>query len=165
MSSPFTGENLWASFFCAELAALTYYDIREGILPDRITIPGTIAGLVFALLEFGPVSLDDSVAGMLVGGVGFWLLHNFWPDKLGFGDVKMAAMIGAAFGITHLHEVIIIATATGLLATFYANYVLRLKQIPFGAFLTLGVAWTEFGFREVFGPYLGVGSLWTKLGL
>ncbi|MFI3270748.1 MAG: A24 family peptidase [Pseudomonadota bacterium] len=155
------GEHIWISIFFAELVALTYYDIRYGILPDDWTIPGTIAGLTFALFEIGPVSLEGSVAGMLVGGVGFWLLHAFWPDKMGFGDVKMAAMLGAAFGIQHLHEIILIATVTGVVVT----YMLRRKLVPFGPFLALGAAWTEFGFRDLYGPYLGVGTLCAKLGM
>ena len=64
------GATLHAVVACAMLAALvaiTMIDLERHIIPDVISLPGTLAG-VLANLATGRVSWKESVVGVVVGG-------------------------------------------------------------------------------------------------
>jgi len=100
------------------LVAGSFIDIERRIIPDEITLPGTVlgclAGLLFPHLHdagdpvlklvYGPLPLPAwglaaSVFGALVGG-GFIYLSGvlgriiFRKEAMGMGDVKLMAMVG-----------------------------------------------------------------------
>jgi len=122
-----------------------FIDLEIFILPDILTLPGFFVGLGAAHL-----ALDATVPDSLVGaaaGVGlFWLSRLAYrkarsADGLGFGDVKLMAMIGALTGIKDLPLAILIAAA-GTLAAFFLfrkpGQSTRDMRLPFGPFLCLG---------------------------
>src|SRR4030095_1946297 len=100
------------------------------ILPDRITLPGIVIGFACSLfLPPGPVM---SLAGILVGGGILWGIAELWfrlrkIDAMGFGDVKMLAMVGAVLGLPLVVLTFMISTMIGgvvaviLVATHRAN--------------------------------------------
>jgi leader peptidase (prepilin peptidase)/N-methyltransferase len=149
--------------FAAILIALLFTDLETLILPDEFTIGGFFAGLAFAF--FAPVreqifplitllfgwlpgphasALGESlVGGLLPAGLlwfGGWLFEKMrHKEGLGFGDVKMLAMIGAFLGITGtLYTIILGSLAGSVLGLAFikltgkdpASY-----QLPFGSFL------------------------------
>ena len=89
--------------FCLALIALTAIDLEHRLLPDAITIPGTILGLLLSLV-LPHLSFPEAAAGALVGAALFYGVGRFyekWAGRrgLGGGDVKMMAMIGAFLGV------------------------------------------------------------------
>jgi leader peptidase (prepilin peptidase)/N-methyltransferase len=130
-------------FACA-MIVLSVIDIEHRILPDVITLPGIVAGFVFSL--FMPPGWFDSLIGLLVGGGSLWLMGELYfrirgEEGMGFGDVKMLAMIGAFLGWK-------LMLLTLLLASFIGSVVgvgmIALKHgdmkyaLPFGTFLAAG---------------------------
>ena len=91
-----------AAALLAALFAITMIDLERQIIPDVISLPGILAG-VLANLATGRVSWLESVVGIVVGGgvflaiavVGSWLAGQ---DAMGGGDIKLAAMLGAFLG-------------------------------------------------------------------
>lgn len=92
----------------ASLIAITFIDIRHRIIPNEISILGTIIGLVLSVLlsyqgSEWPVTLKDSVIGSIAGGGSLLLVGSLYSlitgrEGIGLGDVKLTAMFGAFFG-------------------------------------------------------------------
>src|ERR1700759_1270058 len=81
------------------LTALTVYDLRQGRLPNALTLPGAVAVMLVAVLTGrGPGAL----VGALALTVPYLAVHLLAPAAMGAGDVKLAIGVGAlagAFGI------------------------------------------------------------------
>lgn len=124
------------------LITLACIDFEHLILPNSITLPFTILGLV--LNCFGTFqSLHNAFLGAILG-YGFLLLiyysYKIWSTKegLGFGDIKMLAMIGAWLGWEILPIVILFASISGSMwgfALILQNRANRNTPLPFGCFL------------------------------
>ena len=127
---------------CA-LIVLFAIDLEHQILPDRITLPGIAVGLICSLfLPPGPVM---SLAGIVAGGGILWAIAELWyrlrkVDAMGFGDVKMLAMVGAVLGLRLVLLTFVLSTMIGgvvavvLVATRRANMA---TAVPFGTMLAV----------------------------
>jgi leader peptidase (prepilin peptidase) / N-methyltransferase len=130
--------------FVAALIVLAIIDLHHRILPNRITLTGLVAGLVFSL--FLPPGWFSALAGAIVGGGVLWLVGEAYfrlrgMEGMGMGDVKMLAMIGAFLGwkavLVTLAFASIAGAVTGLVLV--ATHASGLKYaLPFGTFLAAG---------------------------
>ena len=129
--------------FSLLLLGLIYTDAETKLLPDKLTLTGLALGVAFSLLipvndlasQFLPgmvnlpvsgdiserlMSLTDSLLGAVVGasfiyGAGAIYLHWRKAEGMGFGDVKLMAMVGAFLGIKLTVFTIFAASLTGSL--------------------------------------------------
>lgn len=127
--------------FASALIVLFAIDLEHQILPDRITLPGIVLGFASSLLlPPGPI---QSLAGLVVGGGLLWGIAEVWyrlrkVEAMGFGDVKMLAMIGAVLGVRLVILTFILSSMLGgvvgaiLLATRRADLA---TKVPFGTML------------------------------
>jgi len=129
-------------FACA-MIVLFAIDLEHHLLPDRITLPGIVAGLLFSLvLPPGPLS---SVIGILIGGGSLWLIAEAYyrysgEEGMGGGDVKMLAMIGAFLGWKLTLVTLILSSIAGAvtgLAVILARKGDMKYALPYGTFLAL----------------------------
>ncbi len=120
----FTLATLKYCVFSFLLLGLIFTDAETKLLPDAMTLPGFAVGLLFSLFvpvndlltRFAPewlhltepnwrwLSLADSLLGAVVGagfmyGVGAAYLIVRRVEGMGFGDVKLMALIGAFLGL------------------------------------------------------------------
>lgn len=127
------------------MVAVAFIDYDHMIIPDELSIGGTVAGILLALLP-GGVSPIDAIIGALVGGAGLWLVR--WVhmkisgiEGMGLGDVKLACAIGAFLGWFALPVVLFLSSMLGLLVGGTAILVRKKNArtpMPFGTFLALG---------------------------
>lgn len=157
------GTTLIALKYCllsAICITLIFSDLEERILPDEFTLGGAIVGLVlawFVPMQGGLafffirnsarpqiVSLVEAVLGILVCSGSLWLVGYLFEklrDKegLGFGDVKMIAMIGAFLGLQGALLTLIISSilgsVMGLLYIMTTGKNASTYELPFGTFL------------------------------
>jgi leader peptidase (prepilin peptidase)/N-methyltransferase len=127
-------------FACA-LIVLFFIDLEHQLLLDVITLPGIAIGFLCSLLlPPGPL---QSLAGILLGGGLLWAIAEAWfrlrkVEAMGFGDVKMLAMIGAFLGAKLVIMTFVLASFIGglvgvaLIATRRAD---RATRVPFGTML------------------------------
>jgi leader peptidase (prepilin peptidase)/N-methyltransferase len=128
----------------AALIVLFAIDLEHQILPNVITLPGVVVGLAFSF--FLPPGWQSAVAGILIGGGLLWAIAAGWElvrgiEAMGFGDVKMLAMIGAFLGWKLTLLTFVLSTVAGgvlgagLLLFGRGNMT---TALPFGTFLALG---------------------------
>jgi leader peptidase (prepilin peptidase)/N-methyltransferase len=124
----------------AVLAWASIIDARRLILPDALTLPLILLGVLLACLE--PPSLTDRLVGAACGFLVFFgiaRLYRTWRgrDGLGLGDAKLLAAAGAWVGWPGLSSVVLIA-AMGGLAWAVLTRPPADRPIPFGPFLAAG---------------------------
>jgi len=127
-------------FACA-LIVLFAIDLEHQILPNVITVPGIVIGFLFSW--FAPPGPWMSLAGIALGGGLLWGIAEVWfrlrkVEAMGFGDVKMLAMIGAFLGVKLVVLTFVLSSMIGglvgatLLATRRADMA---TKVPFGTML------------------------------
>ncbi|HSP27440.1 MAG TPA: prepilin peptidase [Ilumatobacteraceae bacterium] len=130
----------------ALLVPAAVVDVAERRLPDvwLVAALGALIVLLTADLAFGASTLTDPAFGGIVGGgaamaLPVLALHLLSPASMGFGDVKAAAVLGAAAGTVdwRLGAVALCLASLGGAAV---GVLTRRRTIAFGPFLVFG-AW------------------------
>jgi leader peptidase (prepilin peptidase)/N-methyltransferase len=158
----------WAIYFAfsAAVIVLVLIDLDHRILPDVITLNGIWLGLGASLYLVEPgafaerlyrmigtevgnpllLSLVGSLAGAVFGGGLLWLVREafFWlrgVEGMGFGDVKMMAMVGAFLGVPLTLFTILVGSVVGSIIGIAVIQLFgksRTYELPFGTFLGAG---------------------------
>jgi leader peptidase (prepilin peptidase)/N-methyltransferase len=141
------------------LIGLIFTDAETKLLPDRLTLTGFALGLAFSLLvpvndlasqllsgstalpfssdvSWRMLSLADALLGAAVGasfvyGAGAIYLRWRGMEGMGFGDVKLMALVGAFLGIRLTVLTVFAATLTGSLfgvSTIFAVWLKRTRR-------------------------------------
>ena len=79
------------------LGAITSIEIRTGLIPDAVTIPGIGISLALSLLGYG-ASISAALTGIIVGGGVVLFIILLSQGGVGGGVMKMAAMAGGFLG-------------------------------------------------------------------
>lgn len=162
-------ENLFIYLLLASaLIAITFIDFEHKLIPDMITYPGIVIGLLASLVVkhqapfiFSHIprldSLIDSLLGLLAGGGILWAIAILSRGGMGGGDIKLGAMIGAFLGWQ--------ATLLTLLLAFFAGAVVGiiLMLLKLITSKSLKAAWRKRKEFIPFGPYLALATLVTIL--
>jgi len=95
-------------------------DIRWGKVPNALTAPCALLGIVLNVADSGISGLGLSLAGIAVA-LALWLLGPLLGNVLGGGDIKLLAAVGALRGpVFVLYAVAFSVFCGGLLAVSYA---------------------------------------------
>jgi leader peptidase (prepilin peptidase) / N-methyltransferase len=118
-------------------------DLEHRILPNVITLPGIMLGLVFSTFE--APGLRDALIGAIGCSLALWgtgevVSRVLGKDALGFGDVKMVAMMGAFLGWQLTLVALFLASMLGSVIGIAIVALTRDRdyQIPLGSFLAIG---------------------------
>ena len=160
-----TWESLLLVLLGFAFLVLLVIDFYHYILPDVITLPGIVFGVVAAALPYiGPpiAHWETSVIGVVAGGGGLfafaWIFEKITGKVgMGLGDVKLLAMIGAWLGWQALPFTIFFAGLAGSVVGI--TWILlsdrdSSQPIPFGPYLVAGAWIYLFYGAEVYEWYL-----------
>lgn len=163
--------------FVSALLALIFIDAEHMILPNVITYPGIVFGVVariaipllsgtlhfddlpslsqgaFADMPVWVTSIAGAAIGALIGGGSLWLMGWTWEklrgiEAMGLGDVKMMFMVGAYLG----WRLTILTIFVGVLSGSIIGVVLMARQRERNMQMLLP-----------FGIFLGLGAIGSLL--
>lgn len=142
----FTPTGLEVLIFAWLSLALGLIDLDFQILPNSMTYPAIIFGLLFSWFG-GYTWWLDSLIGALVGAAlptAVILIYKLWRgvEGMGWGDVKYLAAIGSVVGLRGCVGVLVVAATLG--AVVGVGLILSGRgsgktALPFGTFLALAV--------------------------
>jgi leader peptidase (prepilin peptidase)/N-methyltransferase len=191
-----TLESLKWAIFAALLVVLAITDLRERILPDAVNFFGLGAGLLLSFFikpldgtalwivsrwfDYPPpqpvLSFLDAILGAAAGSGLLWVVLEgyyllFGRHGMGFGDVKMMAMIGAFLGTWRTFLTVLFGSLIGSLvgivniACLYIfgykrKVAIRAARRGMGTVNKLRFALAR-RYELPFGTYLGIGGLAT----
>ncbi len=148
---------------CSALVVITFIDLDFQIIPDAITLPGILIGIVAGSLlmpdpfiRYSLLGFKASVIGLLTGGGLFYAIAILSRGGMGGGDIKMMAMVGALMGWKSVLLTIFLGSLTGAVFGIFLMISQgkgRKTKIPFGPFLALGTVITLFYGQEIFSWY------------
>lgn len=134
------GATILTGVFSAIFLALLFTDLERRLLPNRIVYPATL--LAMAVSWAWP---DRNVAQAFAGGgLAFaimLLMYVISLGRFGFGDVKMATLMGLAAGFPAMTVgLFFTAISAGLVALvlMLTGIVRRGEYMPYGPFIALG---------------------------
>jgi leader peptidase (prepilin peptidase)/N-methyltransferase len=163
--------------FIGALVSITLMDLDHFIIPDEITLPGTVLGVIASFLVGHSLGItwSDSLIGVVTGaGVILSIIYLYGlltgREGMGGGDFKLLAFIGAFLGWQALPFVILAGSLQGLLFAVVFRRSFAVEELPpdpmadEGGAVALAPA-TEDGstsFRHLavpFGPFLAMGAV------
>ena len=165
-----TPAGLVAFAFTAALLLVTFIDLDHRFIPDEVSLPGVVVGLAAAFLPGGVTPLD-AFGGVLLGGGVLWAVAWGYErltgvEGMGYGDVKLLAMIGAFLGWQAIPGVLVVASITGSLAgallIFTSGGRARARRVAERLGVGALPAWMQRAARRTeipFGPFLALGAV------
>jgi len=165
----------WHYGLSAELGVMIFYaclfiiifviDLEHGLILNKVVYPGMVVALLLALLPQPWLTqwIEPGIASAaLGGGIGFGiflLIALVSRGGMGWGDVKLAALIGLATGFPLVFFAIIMGAILGgivAVALVIAKKRTRRETIPFGPFLALAAMVTLLWGSNILSWYLGL---------
>jgi len=149
--------------FISLLIIAAFTDLTHRIIPNAISVPGILVGLILNYQNILNIrSGDNVITGTLVSAGILWIFRQIGllikkQEMMGWGDIKLAGMIGAFLGIGHGVLALFLGVFLGVVI-WTILIILKLKTrkeyIPFGAFLALGSIFAVFFGNEIIIWYL-----------
>lgn len=144
----------------ATLVVISFIDLDHQIIPDVISLPGIPIGFFCSFLVPW-VTWSESLLGIIVGGgslMAIALAYEYLTKQegMGFGDVKLLAMLGALLGWTAVMPIIFIGSVMGTIVGIPLMLISksgRKLAIPFGPFLSAGALIYVY-FIDLFDPLM-----------
>jgi leader peptidase (prepilin peptidase)/N-methyltransferase len=136
----FTGHALIGVIFAPTLLLLAVIDLDRRLIPDAIVLPALGAVLVLQI-AFHPGNTLEWVLASLGAALFLFIPLLIYPAGMGMGDVKLAALLGAALGTSVTLAIALALFAGGIVALFVLGHEgigARKKAIAFGPFLACG---------------------------
>lgn len=131
------------------LLAVTWTDFETGLIPDKLSLPGMAAGLLFSLVFpelHGKAEwyqgLLASLIGLLGGGAVLYLVGMigdfiFKKETMGGGDIKLLAMIGAFVGLQKVLFVFLLSPIPAAPIALFLKLTRKAETLPYGPYLAL----------------------------
>jgi leader peptidase (prepilin peptidase) / N-methyltransferase len=153
-------------YFAAAGLALSVIDVRIHRLPNKIVLPSypilAILLVAPALIQQDWPALVRTLAGAASLYVWYLTLALIYPSGMGFGDVKLAGLVGGLLGYLSWSALLVGAFAAFAIGGIAGMAVMasrrggRKTAIPFGPFMILGALAALFAAQPLSAGYLNL---------
>ena len=141
------------------LVIITAIDIKHKIIPDAITLPGIVFGLVAGSYLLG---FKNSIIGLFAGGGIFLITSEIYYRirgriGIGGGDIKFISAVGALLGWQQMVLVIFLSSLIGSMVGLIGIVTKKnnlASQIPFGPFLAFATLLAYFSGEQIIYLYV-----------
>jgi leader peptidase (prepilin peptidase)/N-methyltransferase len=153
-------------FYACLFIIIFVIDLEQGLILNKVIYPTMVVALLLALLpqSWLTQTIKPGIASAALGGgigfVIFLLIALVSRGGMGWGDVKLAALIGLATGFPLVFLAVIMGAILGgivAVALMVAKKRKRREAIPFGPFLALAAMVTLVWGSNILNWYL---NLW-----
>jgi len=163
----FTPELGIMSFYFCLLTIILVIDLERGLILNKVIYPTAAIALIISAFTSDPMLKwpgwweSGIVEALIGGGIGLvvmLLLALLYRGGIGFGDVKMAGLMGIMVGFPRIMVALLLAIlGGGLVAGILLDLKLkgRKEAIPFGPFLSLATATALLWGHDLITWYLG----------
>lgn len=148
---PFTIFHLiYYLIIISAFVVIFFEDVKFGIIPDKVVFPAIVITLLYLIINFqfviGKVA-GGSIFNYVFSAIGtctfFLLLFLITKGKgMGFGDVKLAFLLGLILGfpkiILALYLAFLTGAIVGIILILWKKKMSIKETIPFGPFLIAG---------------------------
>ena len=160
------------AFYCCIFVVLMVIDLEHKLILNKIVYPAAVAALIilavdsllpepglFRNLIFLPQ--PEILSGVIGGAIGFVFLlipALINPRGMGWGDVKMAGLIGLVVGFPLVFVALVMGIVLGgLVAVSLLLFKIKKRKetIPFGPFLAVATIATLLWGSDILSWYLG----------
>ncbi len=128
-------------YIASSLVIIFIYDLKHYIIPDRVLFPAIIITIIYRLLENFPLFLNYFWAVAVASGFFLFIFLISRGRWMGFGDVKLAVLMGLLLGLPNVLVALFLAfffgAVIGVILMVRGKKKLK-SEIPFGPFLILG---------------------------
>jgi leader peptidase (prepilin peptidase)/N-methyltransferase len=145
--------------------ALALIDLDTKKLPDKLTLPSYAVGVVLlgaaALLEGEVWLLLRALIGMAALYAFYFLLALIYPKGMGFGDVKLAGVLGLHLGYLGWSSLVVGGALGFFLGGVFGAVAMavgratRKSMVPYGPFMILGAFLAVWWGEAIADAYLG----------
>lgn len=158
----FQGINLQflvAAYYASLFLVIAIIDLDHGLILNKLVYPALALALPLSLIQ-----QDNSPLSAIIGagiGLALALVPLLFPGGMGWGDVKMSALMGLALGFPQTLVALGLAVSAGgavAALLLVARIKGRREAIPFGPFLSLGAVAALLWGQRLLGWYLGLFS-------
>jgi len=130
--------------FAAAMFVVERVNRRTLLVPNIITIPGTVLGLFLSV--FTPPGAVSAIVGALLGGGAIFLIAELYyrstgREGVGAGIVKLQALIGAFLGWQLAAVALTLSTMAAAIVGLVSaarHSEAEQRSVPFGSYLALG---------------------------
>ena len=152
-------------FYACLFIVVSVIDLEHGLILNKVVYPSMVVALLLALLPRSWLTqwIVTGIANAAIGGaIGFALflaIALISRGGMGWGDVKLAGLIGLATGFPLVFLSIIMAAILGgivAVALVIARKRQRRQTIPFGPFLAVAAMITLLWGSNIMTWYLGL---------
>jgi prepilin signal peptidase PulO-like enzyme (type II secretory pathway) len=159
--------ELWVLIFYACLFIIIFVvDLERELILNNVVYPGMAVALLIAGFEHQPWLMLGSLPAIAMAAIGgaigfviFLLIAIISRGGMGWGDVKLVALIGLAIGFPLIFVALVIGAILGglvAIALLVSKKRGRKEAIPFGPFLSVAAMITLIWGTEILGWYLGL---------
>jgi leader peptidase (prepilin peptidase)/N-methyltransferase len=155
-----------AAFYCCLFIVLLVIDLERGLILNKVIYPAMAVALLisifFSLFFLQSEIVPEIKQAAIGGGIGlvlFLLIVLISRGGMGWGDVKLAALVGLVTGF----PLVFVALLMGIILGGVVAVILltlkikkRKEAIPFGPFLSLAAIVTLLWGSNILNWYLGL---------